>query len=96
MSRLNRTVFIYRVLRKLDGQVCTHPFMHMYTRTCPECGEGSEELTEQQLFAQDLLDVFLAFHRETLSETVIEKLKSQFNPLRAEICGLIFCLICKF
>lgn len=30
--------------------------------TCPECREGCEELAEQQLFAQDLLDVLLAFH----------------------------------
>lgn len=52
----------------------TRPFMHIYTHkpTCPECRDGSEELTEQQLFAQDLLDIFLAFHRETLQETVIK------------------------
>lgn len=50
--------------------------MHMDTHTCPECRDGSEELTEQQLFAQDLLDVFLAFHRETLPETVSEETKS--------------------
>lgn len=37
--------------------------------TCPECREGCEELAEQQLFAQDLLDVLLAFHWETLPET---------------------------
>lgn len=45
--------------------------MHMYTQTCPEGRKGREELTEQQLFAQDLLDVFLAFNRKTLAKEVI-------------------------
>lgn len=38
----------------------------MHTR--PECGNCSEELTKQQLFAQDLLEVLLAFHGEALGK----------------------------
>lgn len=55
------------------------------TRTCPECRKCSEELTKQQLFAQNLLEVLLAFHREALRETenmlkLMQTLK-QKNPL---------------
>ncbi len=67
----------------MQSNYVIHPFMDMYTLTCPECREGSEELTEQQLFAQDLLDVFLAFHRETLQETVIKKLKISVQPTKS-------------
>lgn len=51
----------------------------MHTHTCPECRECSEKLTEQQLFAQDLLDVLLSFHGETLTvtETVVKPKVSQ-------------------
>lgn len=42
-----------------------------HTCTCPESGEGSEELTEQQLLGENLLDVLLALHRETLPTTEI-------------------------
>lgn len=42
---------------------CLHP------HTCPESGKGCEELTKQQLFAQNLLDIFLTFHREALHQT---------------------------
>lgn len=52
------------------------------THTCPECREGCEELTEQQLFTQDLLDVFLAFHRKTLPE--IRVMKSPITARKAE------------
>lgn len=61
----------------------SHSFMHMYTHTCPECRDGSEELTEQQLFAQDLLEVFLAFHRETLQEIKI-KPKISVQPTKSK------------
>jgi len=35
-------------------------------RTGADGGHGCEELTQQQLLAEDLLDVLLALHRETL------------------------------
>ncbi len=50
-----------------------HPLICMCTHTCPDCRESCEELTEQQLLAQDLLDVFLAFHRESLHEASNQK-----------------------
>lgn len=80
----------------------TRSFMH--THTCPERRDGSEELTEQQLLAQDLLDVLLAFHRETLAvtETIIELniMQSLNGVLRitptTAICHHILCLKWKF
>lgn len=54
-----------QVKPKYDAVFTVGRFGH----TCPDSGKGCEELTKQQLFAQNLLDVFLTFHREALHQT---------------------------
>ena len=38
-------------------------------RTGPDGGHGREELTQQQLFGEDLLDVLLALHGDALEDS---------------------------
>lgn len=46
-------------------------FISQHAQTWPKCRESSEELTQQQLFRENLLQILLTLHRETLTKAQV-------------------------